>query len=103
MAEHLHLRLRYAGEMVLLLAIYIVTAKLGLRFDALAGVATTVWPPTGVAIAALCLRGRRLWPAIFAAAFIVNATTGIPLWATLIIAIGNTLEALMAVAVLRAL
>src|SRR5260221_1168782 len=96
MSERAHVKLRYVGEMAVLLAIYVATAKIGLRFDALAGVATTVWPPTGVAIAAICMRGRRVWPAIFLAAFAVNATTGIPLWATLIIATGNTLESLVA-------
>jgi signal transduction histidine kinase len=79
-----------------LLVVYVATAKLGLRFDALAGVATTVWPPTGVAVAAIYLGGRRLWPAIFVAALVVNGSTGIPLWATLIIATGNTLEAVLA-------
>jgi signal transduction histidine kinase len=87
--------------MAALFAIYVATAKLGLTFDALAGVATTVWPPTGVAIAAMCLGGRRLWPAVFLAAFTVNASTGIPLWATLIIATGNTLEGVVAGEMLR--
>jgi signal transduction histidine kinase len=96
-------KLRYLGNMVLVLAVYVATAKLGLRFDALAGVATTVWPPTGVAIAAICMGGRRLWPSVFLAAFVVNATTGIPLWATLMIAVGNTLESVIAGEALRAL
>jgi signal transduction histidine kinase len=103
MSDRAKLGLRYAAEMVALVAAYFVTAKLGLRFDALAGVATTVWPPSGVALAALCLRGRRMWPGVFLAAFAVNATTGIPLWATLIIATGNTLEAVIAHAVLGSL
>ena len=51
--------------MLALFAVYVGTARLGLTFDALAGVATTVWPPTGVAIAAICLGGRGRWPAIF--------------------------------------
>jgi signal transduction histidine kinase len=92
---------QYLGQMAALFVVYVATAKLGLSFDALAGVATTVWPPTGVAIAAICLGGRRLWPAVFLAALAVNASTGIPLWATLIIAMGNTLEALVAGEILR--
>jgi len=89
-------RIRQAAALVGVLVLYVVTAKLGLRFDALAGVATTVWPPTGLALAAICLGGRRLWPAIFLGAFLVNAGTGIPLWATFVIATGNTLEAVLA-------
>ncbi len=42
-----------------------------------------------------------LWPAIAAAAFAVNATTGIPLWSAAIIAAGNTLEAVAGAALLR--
>src|SRR6185436_6087442 len=96
LSDRARARIRHAGALVALLVIYAATAKLGLRFDALAGVATTVWPPTGIALAAICLGGPRLWPAIFLAAFAVNASTGIPLWAPLIIATGNTLEAVLA-------
>src|SRR4051794_35357298 len=84
--------LRMAG----LFGVYVLTAKLGLSFDALAGVATTVWPPTGIAIAALTIGGRRYWPAVFLGALVVNASTAIPLWVAPIIAVGNTLEALAA-------
>jgi signal transduction histidine kinase len=82
-------------RMVALFAAYVLTAKLGLTFDALAGIATTVWPPTGIAIASLVIGGRVLWPAVFLAAFVVNVTTAIPPWAALIIATGNTLEAVI--------
>jgi signal transduction histidine kinase len=74
-------------------AAYAATARLGLSFDALGGVATTVWPPSGIALATLVLFGPRAWPLIALAAFLVNANTGIPLWGAAIIAVGNTLEA----------
>jgi signal transduction histidine kinase len=80
---------------------YTATAKVGLSFDALGGIATTVWPPTGIALAALVLRGPGLWPVVAAAAFAVNATTGLPLWGAAIIAVGNTLEAVIGAALLR--
>jgi len=97
---------RLAGrglELALLFVLYATTARLGLSFDALGGIATTVWPPTGIALAALTLRGQRLWPAIFLAAFAVNATVGIPIWSALIIATGNTLEAVVGAGLLRRL
>lgn len=47
------------------------------------------------------MRGLGLWPAIAAAAFAVNATTGIPLWSAAIIAAGNTLEAVAGAAFLK--
>jgi PAS domain S-box-containing protein len=55
-----------------------------------------VWPPTGIAIAALLIFGRRLWPGIFVGALAVNSLTDIPLLSALGIATGNTLEALVA-------
>ena len=80
---------------------YVATARFGLSFDALAGIATTVWPPTGIALAALVLRGTQLWPAVALAAFAVNVTTGIPIWGAAIIAAGNTLEAVVGATLLR--
>jgi signal transduction histidine kinase len=97
---------RLAGqslELALLFVVYATSARLGLSFDALGGIATTVWPPTGIALAALTLRGLRLWPAVFLAAFAVNATVGIPIWSALIIATGNTLEAAIGAGLLRRL
>jgi signal transduction histidine kinase len=96
LSEETRRRLRALLEMLALFVVYVATARLGLTFDALAGVATTVWPPTGVAIAAICLGGRGRWPAVFLAAFAVNAATGIPHWTSALIAVGNTGEALLA-------
>ncbi len=85
---------RPAIQAVVLAVVYWLTAKFGLGFDAISGVATTVWPPTGIALAALVLFGPRLWPAVAAGAFAVNATThGVGLGAAAGIAAGNTLEA----------
>jgi signal transduction histidine kinase len=97
---------RLAGqglELAILFVVYATTARVGLSFDALGGIASTVWPPTGIALAALSLRGLRLWPAVFVAAFAVNATVGIPIWSAGIIAAGNTLEAVIGAALLRRL
>ena len=83
------------GQLAIVFVAYAATARLGLSFDALGGVATTVWPPSGIALATLVLLGVRAWPVITIAAFVVNASTGIPLWAAGIIAAGNTLEAVI--------
>jgi signal transduction histidine kinase len=73
---------------------YVTTARIGLTFDALAGIATTVWPPAGIALATLVLGGIRMWPVITLAALVVNISTGIPPWSAMVIAIGNTWEAI---------
>jgi hypothetical protein len=54
--------------------------------------ASPVWPPTGIALAALLVLGLRVWPAIFVGAFLVNDTTTGHWQSSLAIAVGNTLE-----------
>src|SRR5688572_24411502 len=88
-------RLAYAGELIALATLYIVAARIGLALDAVAGFATLVWPPTGIALAALVLRGTRLWPAVMIGAGIANMLTGAPILVALGIASGNTVEALV--------
>jgi diguanylate cyclase (GGDEF)-like protein len=77
-------------------AVYIVAGKLSLRLASVHPSVSPVWPPTGIAIVALLMLGRRFWPAIFAGAFIVNLTTAGSVASSLGIALGNTLEAVVA-------
>src|SRR5271156_6288857 len=77
-----------------LAAIYFVAGKLGLSMAFVHPSSTAVWPPTGIALAALLLLGYRIWPGIFLGAFLVNLTTVGTIWTSLGIATGNTLEAL---------
>jgi integral membrane sensor domain MASE1 len=56
---------------------------------------TAVWPPTGIALAAVLLWGYRMWPGVALGAFLANAWTDVPLYVTLGITTGNTLEALV--------
>lgn len=79
---------------------YFFAAQLGFRAAFLAEQVTTVWAPTGIALAALLLWGITLWPAIWLAAFAANALTQVPLWVAVGIATGNTLEAVAAAWVL---
>jgi PAS domain S-box-containing protein len=80
---------------------YTTAAQLGFRVAIVAEQITTVWAPTGIAIATLLLCGTRLWPAIWLGAFAANAGTSAPLWTAAILATGNTLEAVAAVWTLR--
>jgi signal transduction histidine kinase len=82
--------------MGLLALAYFVAGKAGLRLAFLQPSATPVWPPTGIAVAALLVLGRRAWPGVFLGAFLVNATTAGNIGTSLAIASGNTLEALCA-------
>jgi PAS domain S-box-containing protein len=72
---------------------YVVSALAGFTLATVAEQVTTVWAPTGIAQAALILYGRRLWPGVFAGAFLANSVSDAPLWTAAAIATGNTLEA----------
>jgi signal transduction histidine kinase len=78
----------------ILAVIYLIAGKLGLMLASLHASASPVWPPAGIALAALLLLGYRAWPAIFVGAFLVNVTTAGNFATSFAIAIGNTLEAL---------
>jgi integral membrane sensor domain MASE1 len=82
---------------------YVAAAAIGFRLAFVAEQITTVWAPTGIALAALLLGGIRLWPAIWIGALIANLGTGAPAWTAFLIATGNALEAITAVWWLRTL
>jgi class 3 adenylate cyclase/integral membrane sensor domain MASE1 len=84
----------YAAKVAGLAGAYYGSAKLGLDLAFETNSVTAVWPPTGIALAALVLWGYRLWPGVALGAFLANSWTGIPLYAVLGITLGNTLEAL---------
>jgi signal transduction histidine kinase/integral membrane sensor domain MASE1 len=82
-------------NIVALAVLYTGIAKLGLMLDAVSGFATLVWPPTGLALAALLLFGSRLWPGVWLGAFVVNVWVGASWPVAIGIATGNTLEAII--------
>ena len=85
-----------AGLLVAIAAVYVAAGKLGLHYFALAHAsASVVWLPSGIALAAVLLFGRGVWPAVFVAAFLVNVTTAGSALTSLAIAAGNTLEGLV--------
>ena len=79
-----------AGVVVL----YFAAGKLGLHFAFLHSSASAVWPPTGIALAAVLMLGYRAAPAVFVGAFLVNVTTTGSAMSSLGIALGNMLEAI---------
>ena len=87
--------LRRVALLVGIAAVYYSAAKLGLQFAYVDRNVTTVWPPTGIALAAFVLYGYRVWPAILGSAFLANLTTSGATLTSLGIAIGNTAEGLV--------
>jgi PAS domain S-box-containing protein len=90
-------------ELLAVAAVYFAAAKIGLSFAYINASVSPVWPPTGVAIAAVLLLGYRVWPGIFLGAFLVNLLTPLPIGPAAAIAVGNTGESLCALFLLRAL
>lgn len=86
---------RTLAKFLALAAVYFGAAKLGLVMAVSAEQVSAVWPPTGVALAALLVFGRRLWPGIWLGAFVANATAHEPIAVAFGIAAGNTLEAIV--------
>lgn len=88
-----HVRLaKYGAVVAILAAMYFVAARYGLRLAYIHPSATPVWPPTGIALAALLVLGYRVWPGILIGAFLANIMTAGTAATSLGIAIGNTLE-----------
>jgi anti-anti-sigma factor len=91
----LHGRAGYLLQIVALTAAYTVSGKLGLDLAFASRNVTAIWPPTGIALAALVLGGFRLWPAVALGALFTNLGTGVSAVTLAGIVCGNTLEALV--------
>ncbi|MER7957378.1 MASE1 domain-containing protein [Streptomyces sp. NPDC096030] len=95
---------RYGSAAVRVLAVaalYYGAAKLGLLQQLVRDQVTPLWPPTGVALAALLLMGLRVWPGIAIGAFLANAFLGPSAVAVVAITVGNTLAPVCACLMLR--
>jgi PAS domain S-box-containing protein len=75
-------------------AAYVMAGTLGLAAAFVHPSATAVWPPTGIALAALLVLGYRVWPGVVLGAFLVNVPTTGAGFTSIGIAAGNTLEGL---------
>jgi PAS domain S-box-containing protein len=87
---------QYLGTVAAVAVVYFGAAKFGLSLAFSTKQVTAVWPPTGIAVAALLLCGYRVWPAIYLAAFAVNALVGDSILVAAGIAVGNTLGPVVA-------
>jgi signal transduction histidine kinase len=92
--------------------VYYFAARTGLLLQLGHTNSTPVWPPSGIAFAALILLGFEIWPGIMLGAFIanvvvfeVNKVAGTPtiLFMSLCISIGNSLEAIIGYYLLKRL
>jgi integral membrane sensor domain MASE1/anti-sigma regulatory factor (Ser/Thr protein kinase) len=92
---------RYILSVAAVAVAYILFAEIGFSLAFETKQVSAVWPPAGIAIAALLLGGYRLWPGIWIGAFVSNALSHEPALTAAGIAIGNTLGPLLGVYILR--
>ncbi len=88
--------------MVILTACYFVGGLLGKEASFLGGSIALVWPPAGIALAAILLFGYRFWPGVALGAVLFSFTNGMPFgFFTLGTAVGNTVGAIVCTFLLR--
>jgi PAS domain S-box-containing protein len=95
---------QYLAKVTLVAIAYFVGGKLAVSIPGVALLGSSVWPPAGIAQAALLLLGLRYWPGIALGTFFFEIVGIKPLFTlALQAAFGSTLQAVFAVAFLRRL
>ncbi len=83
-------------RVIILAAFYFVGGLLGKASAFMNGDVSLVWPPAGIALAALLLFGYEFWPGVFAGAVLFTVLSGKPHgFFTVATAIGNTMGAVI--------
>jgi signal transduction histidine kinase len=75
--------------------VYFLAGRYGLSLATLNSSASPVWPPTGLAIGTMLLLGRWIWPSVLIGAFLVNLSNSGDGIASVLMAGGNTVEAIL--------
>jgi signal transduction histidine kinase len=91
----------YLAGIILLAVVYHAAARLGLQMAFVQENTSPVWPPSGIALAALLLFGYRYWPGITIGVTLGSLLTGAPFTLALGLGVGNTLEPLIGVFLLQ--
>ena len=84
----------YTLELIAIATAYFGLALSGLLVPWINPTATPLWPPTGLALALMLIRGYRIWPAILVGAFFSTAVDGGALSEAACIALGTPIAAL---------
>jgi len=92
---------RYAVRVAGLALAYFLAARIGLEYAVVNPVISTIWPASGIALAAVLLGGLRLLPAVFIGAFAVNCSIHGAITVSAITGLGNSLEVLLGSLLLR--
>lgn len=102
-----NLAIKTAG-ILFLAACYFIVGKFSLMLAISPGFASAIWPPSGIALAALVWWDYWLWPGIWLGAFLLNSWVSLPQSSPLVsfttafcIATGSTLQALLGCYLIR--
>src|SRR5438876_10014280 len=83
-------------RVVILIAFYFVGGLIGKQASFLSGSVALVWPPAGIALAAILLFGMRFWPGVAIGAILFSLCDGMPFgFFTFGTAVGNTVGAVI--------
>ncbi len=89
-------------RMVILIALYFLGGLVGKQTTFLSGSVALVWPPAGIALAAILLFGYRFWPGVALGAVLFSFMNGTPFgFFTLGTAVGNTMGAIVCAFLLK--
>ena len=88
-------------KVVVLALVYHLAARVGLQLAYVQINTSPVWPPTGIALAALLTFGIEIWPGVALGVLLGSLLTGAPWPIAVGFTIGNTLEALAGAYLLR--
>ncbi|HKQ24689.1 MAG TPA: PAS domain S-box protein [Burkholderiales bacterium] len=86
---------RYTARVAGLALAYFLAARIGLEYAVINPVVSTIWPASGIALAAVLLGGLRFLPAVFLGAFAVNFSIHGNVTVSAFTGLGNSLEALL--------
>lgn len=89
------LNIKYITQLIVVIAAYAITGKLGLMLPYVGSQVTLIWLPSGIAVFALLRGGYGFLPAIFIGAVLVNMWVGSIFLVASSIAVGNTLAPLL--------
>ncbi len=104
MSEPKHPGVAVVVRITLLIALYVLGGWVGKRAGFLAGSVELVWPPAGIALAAILLLGYRFWPGIALGAILFSLMNGVPFgWFMLGTVLGNTVGAVLCAFLLKRL
>ncbi|MBN2158763.1 MAG: MASE1 domain-containing protein [Spirochaetes bacterium] len=102
-------RLKFTLMMIATAITYLVVARLSLLLAVGNSNATSVWPPSGIALAVILIWGYRMGPAVFLGAFLANIATlmgtglapAYSITASFTTAVGNMLEGIVGAYLIR--